>query len=67
MKVKDEELEVLSVRVPKSLYKIIIKYLKLDTHATLSDFLRDAIREKIKREAPWLYMEAMKGGVENEV
>jgi Arc/MetJ-type ribon-helix-helix transcriptional regulator len=57
---KEDELEVVSVRVSRSLYRLMMKYIEVDTHATLSDFLRDAIREKLKRDAPWLYAEMIK-------
>lgn len=49
------ETEVLSVRVTKPLAKLVEKYLVLDAHMNKSDFVRDAIREKIKKDAPWLY------------
>ena len=55
-----EELEVISVKVTKPLAKMIKEYMKLDAHVTLSDFVRDAIREKIKTDAPWLYEKMLK-------
>jgi len=33
----------------------------LDTHINESDFIRDAIREKIQRDAPYLYRELFLG------
>jgi metal-responsive CopG/Arc/MetJ family transcriptional regulator len=56
----EEELQVVSVKVTKPLYDIIKKFLDLDAHVTLSDFIRDAIRDKIKSDAPWLYEEMLK-------
>jgi len=55
-----EELEVISVKVTKPLAEMIKEYMKLDAHVTLSDFVRDAIREKIKNDAPWLYEKMLK-------
>lgn len=47
--------KTVSTRVTKPLAKLIEKYLELNTHVTPADFIRDAIREKIRREAPDLY------------
>jgi len=52
-----QELDVLSVRITKSMTRIIDKFLNIDSHVTKSDFVRDAIRDKIKKEAPQLYLE----------
>jgi len=49
------ETRVLSVRVTIPMVKIIRKYLQIDTHVSKSDFIRDALREKIKRDTPNLY------------
>jgi len=49
------ETQVLSVRITKTMAKLILSYLRIDTHVSKSDFLRDAVREKIKRDAPQLY------------
>lgn len=43
------------VRIPRPLRKLIEQHLKLDTHKDLSEFVRDALREKIWKEAPELY------------
>ena len=45
----------LNVRVPKNLKKIMKKYIGLDAHKDLSELTRDALREKIQRDAPHLY------------
>lgn len=47
----------ISARVPIPLKILIGKYLRLDTHINESDFIRDALREKIQRDAPELYRE----------
>ena len=43
------------VRVPVTLRRLVEEHLKKDTHMDLSEFTRDALREKISREAPELY------------
>ena len=57
-----EETTVIGVRVPKSLSVLVNKYIAMDTHLNPSDFMRDAIREKIKRDAPVLYRKLLKRG-----
>ena len=47
--------KVISIKVTVPLYEIVDKYLELDAHVTKSDFVRSAIREKIKADTPWLY------------
>jgi len=54
------ELQVISVKVSKPLYALVEKYLELDAHVTKSDFVRDAIRQKLKNDAPWLLEEMFK-------
>jgi len=46
---------VLAARVPLALKKLVTRFLAIDTHLNESDLLRDAIREKILRDAPELY------------
>jgi hypothetical protein len=43
------------------------KYLQLDTHLNESDLVRDAIREKIKRDAPNLFDEVFQGDANQSV
>ena len=52
-----QELDVLSVRITKSMTRVIDRFIDIDSHVTKSDFVRDAIRDKIKKEAPQLYLE----------
>jgi Arc/MetJ-type ribon-helix-helix transcriptional regulator len=49
------KLKVVSTRVTEPLAKVIEEYLRIDAHVSPADFIRDAIREKIKRDAPYLY------------
>jgi len=51
----------ISARIPIPLKKLIGKYISLDTHINESDFIRDALREKIQKDAPALYHEIFKG------
>ena len=51
----EKEIIQVSFRIPKNLKEIIEEYLKHDLHMNLSDFFRDALREKIQRDAPELY------------
>lgn len=51
----EDETTVIGVRVPRSLSDMVNEYIAKDTHLNSSDFMRDAIREKIKRDAPELY------------
>jgi Arc/MetJ-type ribon-helix-helix transcriptional regulator len=37
------------------LYNLVREYLELNAYTTISDFIRNAIREKIERDAPHLY------------
>ncbi len=51
----------LNVRVPQNLKKLMKEYIELDAHKDLSELTRDALREKIKRDAPHLYESLFKG------
>jgi len=50
----------ISARIPYTLKTLMQKFVALDTHINESDFIRDAIREKIQREAPGLYGDIFK-------
>jgi hypothetical protein len=52
-----ENLVALNVRVPATLKKLMKKYVAMDAHKDLSELTRDALREKIRRDAPRLYNE----------
>jgi hypothetical protein len=54
---KKETMIALNVRVPPNLKELMIRFLTLDTHKDFSELTRDALREKIKRDAPQLYAE----------
>lgn len=46
---------VIGFRAPATLREIVKEFVSLDTHMNESDFYRDAVRQKIQREAPELY------------
>ena len=50
----------INVRVTSTFKKIIEKYIDQDTYINVSDFARDAFREKIRRDAPWFIDEILK-------
>lgn len=50
---------MISARIPLTLKTLIRKFVALDTHINESDFIRDAIRQKIEREAPQLYKQLL--------
>jgi Arc/MetJ-type ribon-helix-helix transcriptional regulator len=53
--VEKRELCNLNVKIPKTLKELIAKYVACDLHTNASDFTRDALREKLARDAPALY------------
>jgi hypothetical protein len=46
---------IIAFRAPATLRDIVEQFILLDTHMNESDFCRDAVRQKIQREAPDLY------------
>ena len=57
---KKEKLVALNVKVPQTLKDLMRNYVALDAHKDISELTRDALREKIKRDAPELYSELFK-------
>jgi len=45
----------ISARIPATLKQLMLEFITLDAHINESDLIRDAVREKIQREAPQLY------------
>jgi len=58
---KKENMVPLNVRVPRSLKDLMNHFIGLDTYKDISELTRDALREKIKRDAPVLYAELFRG------
>ena len=52
--------KVISCRVTERFAELIKKYCELDAHINPADFIRDAVREKIQRDAPELYRQLFK-------
>ncbi|MEM3704374.1 MAG: ribbon-helix-helix domain-containing protein [Candidatus Bathyarchaeia archaeon] len=50
-----KELVNLNVRVPATLKELLEQFVRLDLHTNVSEFTRDALREKLARDAPELY------------
>ena len=50
-----KELETLNVRVPATLKGLIAEFVLKDCHTNISDFTRDALRQKLEKDAPELY------------
>ena len=57
---KNNRMTWLNVRLPINLKELMKKYVALDAHKDLSELTRDALREKIKRDAPELYSDLFK-------
>lgn len=53
--------KTIATRVTIPFAKMIDRYLERACHVTPADFVRDAIREKIRRDAPNLYDNLFKG------
>jgi Arc/MetJ-type ribon-helix-helix transcriptional regulator len=53
--IETEHMTQVSFRIPRTLKEIIQKFVAQDCHVNASDFFREALREKIKAEAPDLY------------
>lgn len=46
--------QTVSSKIPVNLREAMKIYINRDTHLNESDFIRNAIREKILRDAPWI-------------
>ena len=52
-----KQTEVVATRVTPQLAELIKEICRRDAHVNPADFIRDAVREKIQRDAPELYRE----------
>lgn len=59
---ESEKLVQLNVRIPRNLKELMREYIEIDAHKDLSELTRDALREKIKRDAPVLYQRQFDSG-----
>jgi len=64
--IREQRDAAVSARIPVPLKTLIQKFVALDTHINESDFIRDAIREKIQRDAPHLYQNLFREETRNE-
>ncbi|TRZ53775.1 MAG: hypothetical protein D4S01_00640 [Dehalococcoidia bacterium] len=53
--IETKHMTQVSFRIPISLKEVVAKFVSLDCHLNSSEFFREALREKIKEEAPHLY------------
>ena len=51
----EQRMVQLNLRVPRNLKDLMKQFIALDTHKDLSELTRDAIREKIRQDAPELF------------
>lgn len=57
---KIEHMTQVSFRIPLSLKELVLKFVSQDCHVNSSDFFREALRGKIKEEAPEMYAQLFK-------
>lgn len=50
-----KELVNINVAIPQTMKDLIETFVSMDTHTNLSEFVRDAIRQKLQKDAPHLY------------
>ena len=56
-----ESKDLVGIRLPPKLKKLINQFLETSaTYLNISEFARAAFREKIQRDAPWLYEEVLR-------
>ena len=61
-----KELTTICVMLPTTMRELIEQFVSMDTHTNLSEFVRDAIRQKLQKDAPHLYNQIFKEGDKNE-
>ena len=54
-----DQLVALNVKIPKKFKDMMYKYVDSGLHKDISELTRDAIREKIKRDAPDFYLKML--------
>jgi len=52
-----KEMTNINVAIPQTMKDLIEQFVSMDTHMNLSEFVRDAIRQKLEKDAPHLYKE----------
>jgi len=66
MRTRKIESKLIAVRVTLPFLKVIDEYLKFCAYVTPSDFFRDALREKIRKDAPQLIKSVIFNRVKGE-
>ena len=56
METKDETI-IVGFRTTKKFKELMDKYVTKDTHLSLSEFIRSAVREKLQRDDPNVFKE----------
>ena len=51
---KEREQILITLQIPATMKDLIERIVSADTHSNMSEFIRDAIRQKIQREQPGL-------------
>jgi len=57
---KNPKQKTVSTRITEPLARAIEEYLQIGVHVSPADFIRDAIREKLKKDAPELYQKILR-------
>jgi len=54
MSKKTRDQVLITLQIPATMKELIERIVSADTHSNMSEFIRDAIRQKIQRENPGL-------------
>ena len=54
MSKKEREQILITLQIPSTMKELIEKIVNADTHSNMSEFIRDAIRQKIEKDYPGL-------------
>jgi len=60
MSKKEREQILITLQIPSTMKELIEKIVTADTHSNMSEFIRDAIRQKIQRENPGLIQQLVR-------
>ena len=60
-KLAKNKTKVITTRVPERFAELLEQYCRQDVYINCSDLIRDALRVKIRRDAPDLYNELLEG------
>ena len=60
MSKKEREQILITLQIPSTMKELIERIVSADTHSNMSEFIRDAIRQKINRDYPGLISSTLK-------